>query len=202
MAPRLFDVAAGSRTRQAAGLLQDIAKSRGSQEASGRGAAEQPEVQAAQQELPETLYAGGRSTRSTSGAGRLHCEHEQLETKLYQDRFAAGDFDVACDSRPNFMYDPTAQFSKFLNQEVVAERLLRAHDARDRRHVLWPQRRTADVAERTKIVREMERYSWRRRQRGRSCGGSGSSSTTKDQRLEHDAQPLSGSGSGPVWLDE
>jgi peptide/nickel transport system substrate-binding protein len=43
-------------------------------------------------------------------------EHEQLETKLYQDRVAAGDFDVAVEFQADFMDDPTAQFSKFLTK--------------------------------------------------------------------------------------
>jgi peptide/nickel transport system substrate-binding protein len=45
-------------------------------------------------------------------------EHEQLETKLYQDRVAAGDFDVAIEFQADFMDDPTAQFSKFLTKKL------------------------------------------------------------------------------------
>ncbi len=45
-------------------------------------------------------------------------EHEQLETKLYQDRVAKGDFDVAVEFQADFMDDPTAQFSKFLTKTL------------------------------------------------------------------------------------
>jgi peptide/nickel transport system substrate-binding protein len=60
--------------------------------------------------------------------------HEQLQTKLYQDRLAAGDFDVAIEFQADCMDDPTAQFSKFL-QEGIAQRLLRARRYETRRHV-------------------------------------------------------------------
>jgi peptide/nickel transport system substrate-binding protein len=84
-------------------------------------------------------------------------EHEQLETKLYQDRVAAGDFDVAVEFQADFMDDPTAQFSKFLTKKTSPSGYSGHTDAKiDEMYV--QQRRTADVAERTKIVREMERY--------------------------------------------
>jgi len=85
-------------------------------------------------------------------------EHEQLETKLYQDRVAAGDFDVAVEFQADFMDDPTAQFSKFLTKKMSPSGYSGHTDSKiDDMYV--QQRRTADVAERTKIVREMERYS-------------------------------------------
>jgi peptide/nickel transport system substrate-binding protein len=85
-------------------------------------------------------------------------EHEQLETKLYQDRVAAGDFDVAVEFQADFMDDPTAQFSKFLTKKTSPSGYSGHADAKiDDMYV--QQRRTADVAARTKIVREMERYS-------------------------------------------
>lgn len=84
-------------------------------------------------------------------------EHEQLETKLYQDRVAAGDFDVAVEFQADFMDDPTAQFSKFLTKKTSPSGYSGHTDSKiDDMYV--QQRRTADVAERTKIVREMERY--------------------------------------------
>jgi peptide/nickel transport system substrate-binding protein len=85
-------------------------------------------------------------------------EHEQLETKLYQDRVAAGDFDVAVEFQADFMDDPTAQFSKFLTKKSSPSGYSGHTDAKiDDMYV--QQRRMANVAERTKIVREMERYS-------------------------------------------
>ena len=84
-------------------------------------------------------------------------EHEQLETKLYQDRIAKGDFDVAVEFQADFMDDPTAQFAKFLTKQLSPSGYSGHTDKKiDEMYLL--QRRTADVAERTKIVREMERY--------------------------------------------
>jgi len=87
----------------------------------------------------------------------IAAEHEQLETKLYQDRVAAGDFDVAVEFQADFMDDPTAQFSKFLTKKTSPSGYSGHTDSKiDDMYV--QQRRTADVAARTKIVREMERY--------------------------------------------
>jgi len=83
--------------------------------------------------------------------------HEQLETKLYQDRMAGGDFDVAIEFQADYMDDPTAQFSKFLTKNASPSGYsghtdIKLDDMYDR------QRRTIDLAERTTIVHEMERY--------------------------------------------
>jgi peptide/nickel transport system substrate-binding protein len=84
-------------------------------------------------------------------------EHEQLETKLYQDRVAAGDFDVAVEFQADFMDDPTAQFSKFLSKKLSPSGYSGHND--DKIDALYEkQRRTIDVAERANIVHEMERY--------------------------------------------
>ena len=84
-------------------------------------------------------------------------EHEQLETKLYQDRVAKGDFDVAVEFQADFMDDPTAQFSKFLTKQLSPSGYS-GHTDKKIDEMYLKQRRTADVAERTKIVHEMERY--------------------------------------------
>jgi peptide/nickel transport system substrate-binding protein len=47
-------------------------------------------------------------------------EHEQLETKLYQERVAKGDFDVAVEFQADFMDDPTAAVLEVPDQEAVA----------------------------------------------------------------------------------
>ena len=84
-------------------------------------------------------------------------QHEQLETKLYQDRVAAGDFDVAIEFQADFMDDPTAQFSKFLTKKTSPSGYSGHNDTKID-DMYEKQRRTIDVAERTRIVREMERY--------------------------------------------
>src|SRR5262249_52656111 len=84
-------------------------------------------------------------------------EHEQLETKLYQDRVAAGDFDVAIEFQADYMDDPTAQFSKFLTKKLSPSGYSGHTDVK-LDELYEKQRRTIDTAERIKIVREMDRY--------------------------------------------
>jgi peptide/nickel transport system substrate-binding protein len=84
-------------------------------------------------------------------------DHEQLETKLYQDRLAAGDFDVAIDFQGDYNDDPTQQFGKYLTKKASPSAY--AGHADDKIDAMYEkQRRTINVAERTKIVREMDRY--------------------------------------------
>ncbi len=84
-------------------------------------------------------------------------EHEQLETKLYQDRVAAGDFDVAVEFESDYMDDPTAQFSKYLSKKLSPSGYSGHADTKID-EMYERQRRTLDVAERTRIVHDMERY--------------------------------------------
>jgi peptide/nickel transport system substrate-binding protein len=84
-------------------------------------------------------------------------QHEQLETKLYQDRVASGDFDVAVEFQADFMDDPTAQFAKFLTK-AASPSGYSGHADTKIDDMYARQRRTIDPVERTKIVREMERY--------------------------------------------
>jgi peptide/nickel transport system substrate-binding protein len=88
----------------------------------------------------------------------VSAEHEQLETRLYQDRVAAGDFDVAIEFQADFMDDPTAQFSKFLTKKLSPSGYS-GHTDTKVDELYEKQRHTMNVAERTKIVNEMERYS-------------------------------------------
>jgi peptide/nickel transport system substrate-binding protein len=84
-------------------------------------------------------------------------EHEQLETKLYQERVASGDFDVAIEFQADFTDDPTAQFSKFLTKKLSPSGYS-GHTDTKIDDMYEKQRRTIDVAERTRLVRDMERY--------------------------------------------
>ena len=84
-------------------------------------------------------------------------EHEQLETKLYQDRLAAGDFDVAIDFQGDYNDDPTAQFGKYLTKKASPSAYSGHADGKID-GMYEKQRRAINVAERTKIVREMDRY--------------------------------------------
>src|SRR4029077_19632740 len=73
-------------------------------------------------------------------------EHEQLETKLYQERVASGDFDVAIEFQADFMDDPTAQFSKFLTKKLSPSGYSGHSDSKID-DLYEKQRRTIDVAE-------------------------------------------------------
>jgi len=84
-------------------------------------------------------------------------EHEQLETKLYQDRVAAGDFDVAMEFQADFMDDPTAQFSKFLTKKLSPSGYSGHTDIKID-EMYEKQKTLLDVAERTKLVRELDTY--------------------------------------------
>jgi peptide/nickel transport system substrate-binding protein len=84
-------------------------------------------------------------------------EHEQLETKLYQERVAAGDFDVAIEFQSDYSDDPTQQFAKFLTKKLSPSGYS-GHTDTKLDELYETQRRTMDPVERTKIVREMERY--------------------------------------------
>jgi len=84
-------------------------------------------------------------------------EHEQLETKLYQERVASGDFDVAIEFQADYTDDPTQQFAKFLTKKLSPSGYS-GHTDTKLDELYEKQRRTMDPVERTKLVRDMERY--------------------------------------------
>ena len=107
--------------------------------------------------VPEPYTPGGVYSVDQWRRIGVTVEHEQLETKLYQERVAKGDFDVAVEFQADFMDDPTAQFSKYLTKKASPSGYS-GHTDEKLDEMYAQQRRTIDVAERTKIVREMERY--------------------------------------------
>lgn len=84
-------------------------------------------------------------------------EHEQLETKLYQDRLSQGDFDVAIDFQGDYNDDPTQQFNKYLTKKASPS-AYSGHNDTLLDEMYEKQRRALNVAERTKLVRDMDRY--------------------------------------------
>jgi peptide/nickel transport system substrate-binding protein len=84
-------------------------------------------------------------------------DHELLETKPFQDRFDAGDFDVAIEFQADFADDASAQFSKYVTRALSTSGHAGHTDAKIDR-LYEQQRHTLDEAERSKIVSEMERY--------------------------------------------
>jgi peptide/nickel transport system substrate-binding protein len=140
------------------GFSKDIAKS--------REGARQLLMAAGQENLKFKLL--NRNIADPYAPGGMYCieqwrrigvlaEHEQLETKLFRDRVTAGDFDLAIDFQADYADDPTAQFSKYLTKSL-SPASHSGHTDTTIDALYEKQRRTVDVAERAKIVGEMERY--------------------------------------------
>ena len=140
------------------GFSKDIAKSR--EEAKKlleEAGASNLQFKLLNRNIAEPFAPGGNYSIDQWRRIGVSATHEQLEIKLYQDRMAAGDFDVAIEFQADYMDDPTAQFSKFLTKNASPSGYsghtdIKLDDMYDR------QRRTIDLAERTTIVHEMERY--------------------------------------------
>lgn len=84
-------------------------------------------------------------------------QHEQLETKLYFDQIAQGNFDVAVEFINDANDDPTQQFAKYLTKKTSSIGYS-GHEDSKLDEMYDRQRRAIDPAERKKIVNEMERY--------------------------------------------
>uniref|UniRef100_UPI00214DE9C7 hypothetical protein n=1 Tax=Mycobacterium tuberculosis TaxID=1773 RepID=UPI00214DE9C7 len=84
-------------------------------------------------------------------------EHEQLETKLYQDGVMSGNFDVAIEFINDFTDDPTAQFSKLVTRKISPTGFSGHEDAKIDQ-LYEAQRRAVDPAERKKLVHALDTY--------------------------------------------
>ena len=83
--------------------------------------------------------------------------HEQLETKLYLDNFANGNFDVGMEFISDYLDDPTQNFVKFLSKKLTPLGYSGHEDAKiDELYV--KQSKALDPIERLKIVRELDTY--------------------------------------------
>ena len=78
--------------------------------------------------------------------------HEQLETKLYQENLATGNFDVGMEFISDYLDDPTQNFVKFLSKKLTPLGYS-GHEDTKIDDLYEKQRRTLDPVERTKIVR-------------------------------------------------
>jgi peptide/nickel transport system substrate-binding protein len=87
----------------------------------------------------------------------VNVQHEQLETKLYQDGVLAGNFDVAIEFINDFTDDPTAQFSKLLTK-AASPTGFSGHEDTKIDSMYEKQRRALNTAERKKIVQDMDKY--------------------------------------------
>lgn len=83
--------------------------------------------------------------------------HEQLETKLYQDNLANGNFDVGMEFISDHLDDPTQHFVKFLSKKMTALGYT-GHEDQKLDQLYDKQRRIIDPVERTRVVRELDTY--------------------------------------------
>lgn len=83
--------------------------------------------------------------------------HEQLETKLYLDNFAKGNFDVGMEFISDYLDDPTQNFVKFLSKKLTPLGYS-GHEDGKIDELYEKQRRTLDPVQRTAIVRELDAY--------------------------------------------
>jgi peptide/nickel transport system substrate-binding protein len=84
-------------------------------------------------------------------------QHEQLETKLYQDGVLSGNFDVAIEFINDFTDDPTAQFSKLLTKKASPTGFS-GHEDTKLDAMYEQQRRVIDPVARKKLVQDIDKY--------------------------------------------
>lgn len=87
----------------------------------------------------------------------VETEHSVLETKLFFDAMAAGNFDVLLEFISDFADDPSAQFDKFLTAEKSSQSASR-HKDKLLDELFDKQAGTIDVAERKKITHQFEKH--------------------------------------------
>ncbi len=83
--------------------------------------------------------------------------HEQLETKIYQENLATGNYDVGMEFISDYLDDPTQNFVKFLSKKLTPLGYS-GHEDTKIDELYEKQRRTLDPVERTKVVRELDKY--------------------------------------------
>jgi len=87
----------------------------------------------------------------------VEAEHSQLETKLFFDAMAAGNFDVLVEFISDFADDPSAQFDKLLTAEKSSQAASR-HKDKLLDELFDKQASLIDPAERKKVVHQFERH--------------------------------------------
>ena len=85
----------------------------------------------------------------------VEVEHVQLETKLFYDAMAKGDFDIVVDFISDFADDPSAQFDKFLSADKSSQSASR-HKDKLLDDLFEQQARAIDPGERKRLVHEFE----------------------------------------------
>lgn len=87
----------------------------------------------------------------------VEAEHVQVETKLWFDGMAAGNFDVAVQNISDFADDPTAQFNTLLSKKASAIAYSRHTDTKID-EMYERQSQIMDPKARLELVNELERY--------------------------------------------
>jgi peptide/nickel transport system substrate-binding protein len=83
--------------------------------------------------------------------------HELLETKIYQENLATGNYEVGMEFISDYLDDPTQNFVKFLSKKL-SPLGYSGHEDTKIDALYEKQRSTLDPAERTRIVRELDKY--------------------------------------------
>jgi peptide/nickel transport system substrate-binding protein len=83
--------------------------------------------------------------------------HEQLETKIYQENFLTGNYEVGMEFISDYLDDPTQNFVKFLSKKLTPVGYS-GHEDTKIDALYEKQRVTLDPVERMNIVRELDRY--------------------------------------------
>jgi len=83
--------------------------------------------------------------------------HELLETKIYQENLATGNYEVGMEFISDYLDDPTQNFVKFLSKKL-SPLGYSGHEDTKIDALYEKQRSTLDSAERTRIVRELDKY--------------------------------------------
>ena len=87
----------------------------------------------------------------------LTASHEQLESKLYFDNLAKGNFDVGMEFISDYLDDPTQHFVKFLSKKMTSLGYS-GHEDTKVDELYDRQRRELDPAKRTLLARELDTY--------------------------------------------
>ena len=88
----------------------------------------------------------------------VQAEHKQLETKLFYDALARGDFDVAIDFITDHADDPNLQYVHVVSAAMRSPMSYSQHSDSKIDELFERQKRAIDPIERKKLTREFEQY--------------------------------------------
>src|SRR5262245_6920073 len=115
---------------------------------------------------PESATSRSTSSIATSASPirlpastpSIKTEHRQLETKLFFDALARGDFDVAIDFITDHGDDPNLQYVHVLSTAMRSPMSYSQHSDTNIDALFERQKRALDLAERKRATREFEQY--------------------------------------------